>query len=87
MAPALGQSPSMRNREGQHLVHEYLCIGSHHPEGLDDQLTLTSVGNLGIPPEGDRYCAMKTSMSATTARVRSVHGHAQSTRGASHTGR
>ena len=44
MAPALCQHPSMRNREGQHLVHEYLCIGSHHPAGMDDQLTRTSVG-------------------------------------------
>ncbi len=42
MATALGQTPSMRNRRGQHLVHEGLCIDRHHPEGTDDQLTRIS---------------------------------------------
>jgi len=46
MDPALGQTPSMRNRQGQHLVHELYCGFRHHPEGLDDRLTLISIGGL-----------------------------------------
>ena len=46
MGLALGQTPSMRNRQGQHLVHELYCGSRHHPEGLDDRLTLISIGGL-----------------------------------------
>ena len=63
-------------QKGQHLVHEWLCIGSHHPEGMDDQLTLTSADETSIPPESDRDHLMKASMPAATARVRSLTTHA-----------
>ena len=46
MGLALGQTPSMRNRQGQHLVHELYCGSRHHPEGMDDRLTLISIGGL-----------------------------------------
>ena len=60
MGRALGQNPSMRNREGQYLVLERLCIGSHHPEGTDDQLTRLSVGKPSIPPKGSQDHQMNT---------------------------
>lgn len=46
MGLALGQTPSMRNRQGQHIMHELYCGSRHHPEGMDDRLTLISIGGL-----------------------------------------
>ena len=68
MGLALGQTPSMRNRQGQHLVHELYCGSRHHPEGLDDRLTLIALVVFSIPSEGSLDHGMNASMSAITAR-------------------